>query len=57
MMMLQNTVPQVASLMFMNELLVLCFWFQKVEIGREASKTVFDPIGFGKPKDTGVRSL
>lgn len=37
MMMLQNTVPQVGSLMFMNEPLVLSFWFENVELGQEAS--------------------
>lgn len=35
--MLQNTVPQVGSLMFMNEPLVLSFWFENVELGQEAS--------------------
>lgn len=55
MMMLQNTVPQVTSLMFMNEPLVLYFWFEKAEIGQEASKTYF--IIFEKPKGTAVRSL
>lgn len=35
--MLQNTVPEVGSLMFMNEPLVLSFWFENVELGREES--------------------
>lgn len=56
MMMLQNTVPQVTSLMFMNEPLVLYFWFEKAEIGQEASKTDFI-MSFEKPKDMALRSL
>lgn len=50
MMMLQNAVPQVTSLMFINEPLVLYFRFEEVEIGQEASKPDFITSALKSPR-------